>query len=571
MDVTFKVAGEAGQGLQTIGEILAHAFARAGRHLFAHQDYMSRVRGGHNFFQVRVADVPVCASRRDVNVLVALSDQAIVEHRSEVVEGGAIIYDGERRKVTCSGRECFSVPLQRLAEEVGSRVMMNSVAVGAVWGLFRADFRFLEEELSDHFRDKGADVISANTKAGRAGYEFALKNYQGACCYPFEPLTGRRLVLKGNEALALGALAAGCRFMSAYPMTPSTSITEFIAAEAERFNLVMEQAEDEIAAINLALGAAFAGVRSLVATSGGGFCLMVEALGLAGATETPIVIINGQRPGPSTGLPTRTAQGDLLFVLHASQGDFPRVVLAPGDAEEAFYLAAKAFNIAERYQLPVILLSDQHLADSYVTLEPFDLSRVTIDRGLILSAEEGDRLGGNYKRHLLTDSGVSPRAFPGLGRALVVTAGDEHDEGGHLIEDGATRNQQMDKRMRKLEVLRPEMAGPKTFGDASAAVALFSWGSTLGAVREAVELLNARGQPVRGVHLSELWPFPREKVSEAFTGAKQVVGVEANYAGQGARLLRMETGVACTGSIRKYDGRCFTPDEIVEGLGKAVR
>ncbi len=571
MDVTFKIAGEAGQGLQTIGGILAHAFARAGLHLFAHQDYMSRVRGGHNFFQLRVADFPVGASRRGINVLVALSDRGITEHRDEVVEGGAIVYDGEERQVTCEGRECFSVPLRKMAEEHGARVMANSVAVGSVWGLFQAEFRLLQDELAEHFGDKGERIVQGNVKAAKAGYDFATEHYEGECCKPFQPVTGRRLIVKGNEALPLGALAGGCRFMSAYPMTPSTGITEFMAAEAKRFDLVMEQAEDEIAALHLAVGAAFAGVRSMVATSGGGFSLMVEGLGLAGSTETPVVIIDAQRPGPATGLPTRTSQGDLLFAISAAQDEFPRAVLAPGNAEQAFYIAARAFNIAEKYQLPVIILSDQHLADSYVTLEPFDLGKITIDRGELLSAEEAGRLGADYKRHQVTGSGISPRALPGQSQALVVTAGDEHDEVGHLIEDAHTRNQQMEKRMRKLEGLREEMAAPMVLGDAAAPVALLCWGSTLGAVEEAIGLLRGQGHAVRGVHLSEIWPFPRDKVRSALAGAEQIVAVEANYSGQFARLLRGETGISVSGSILKYDGRCFTPDEIVEQFAKVVQ
>jgi len=572
MDVTLRIAGQAGQGLQTIGGILAHAFARAGLHLFTHQDYMSRVRGGHNFFQLRIADHPVGASRSTINVLVALTERAVTEHRDEVVQGGAVLYDGDELQVTCQGRECFAVPLARIAgERGGSRVMVNSVAVGAVWGLFQADLALLRDEIAEHFARKGDQVVEGNLNAATAGYTFARENYGGSCCRPFQAQPGRRLIVKGNEALPLGALAGGCRFMGAYPMSPSTGVTEFMAAQAERFGLVMEQAEDEIAALQLAVGAAFAGVRSMVATSGGGFSLMVEGLGLAGATETPVVIINAQRPGPATGLPTRTSQGDLLFVLHAHQDDFPRAVLAPGNAEEAFYTMARAFNIADKYQLPVIVLSDQHLADSYVTLEPFDLDRITIDRGDMLPPDEADRLGGDYRRHEVTDSGVSPRAVPGRSHALVVTAGDEHDESGRLIEDAATRNQQMEKRMRKLEGLRKEMGGPKVFGDPSASTALLCWGSSYGAVREAVDTLNRESRPVRGVHVCDIWPFPRGRVKEALDGVETLIIVEANYTGQFARLLRMETGITADGCILKYDGRCFTTDEIVERFGEVVQ
>jgi 2-oxoglutarate ferredoxin oxidoreductase subunit alpha len=312
------------------------------------------------------------------------------------------------------------------------------------------------------------------------------------------------------------------------------------------------------------IGAGYAGVRAMTATSGGGFCLMVEGLGLAGMTETPIVVVEGQRPGPAIGLPTRVEQSDLEFVLHAAHGEFPRAVLAPVSIEDAFWLTIKAFNLAEKYQLPVILLTDHHLASSYTTVDKFDLSKVIIDRGLLYSEAET----GTYKRHLITDSGVSPRAFPLQGKALVVTDSDEHDEEGHLIEDAETRTRMMQKRMRKLVGLKKEIATPQLYGPEQAKTTLIGWGSTCGALREAVDILRNKKVSVNSVQLNELWPFPAEAVASVMDKAKNCYVIENNATGQLAHLIRAETGKKASGSILKYDGRPITPEYIVRELGK---
>jgi 2-oxoglutarate ferredoxin oxidoreductase subunit alpha len=353
--------------------------------------------------------------------------------------------------------------------------------------------------------------------------------------------------------------------MAAYPMTPVSSIMEYLAAKSKEFDLVMVHAEDEIAALNMAIGAAYAGVRAMTATSGSGFCLMVEGLGLAGITETPVVIVEGQRPGPAVGLPTRTEQGDLQFVLHAHHGDFPRSVLAPATIEDAFWVTVKAFNLAEKYQLPVLILTDQHLASSYATVDRFDLSRVTIDRGLLFSGNEAEQL--EYKRHKITESGISPRAFPGQSKALVVTDADEHDEAGHLIEDAETRTAQVQKRLRKLFGLKKEISPPQQYGPKKAEITLIGWGSTFGAIHEAVDLLRQGGTSVNMLHLNELWPFPAEAVADAIDRANRSYIIENNATGQLARLIRAETGKDVS-QILKYDGCPFTPAYIAEAVRK---
>jgi 2-oxoglutarate ferredoxin oxidoreductase subunit alpha len=563
------VGGEAGQGVQSVGFILAKALARGGYYVFADQDYESRVRGGHNFLRVRVNDSEVGAISEKVDILLALNQETIELHHRELVRGGVTVFDGEKIKDIKSDGAFFSVPLENLAEEkAGAGLMGNTVALGAALGLVHYDLATLARVLREHFGT--GETGEGNVKAAAAGYEYAVNNFKGEFKQSLSPLSDKkRMLINGNEAIALGAIAAGCTFIAAYPMTPATSIMEYLASKSDEFGLVVVQPEDEISAINMIIGAAFAGTRAMTATSGGGFCLMVEGLGLAGMTETPIVVVVGQRPGPAIGLPTRTEQGELLFALHASHGEFPRAVLAPATIEDAFWLTVKAFNLAERYQLPVILLTDQHLASSYSTIDKFDLSKVSIDRGLLLTKEEIVKLG-EYKRHQITPSGISPRALPLEENALVVTDSDEHDEEGHLIEDADIRTQMMLKRLRKLDALRDEIQRPRIYGPQKAEIALIGWGSTYGALKEAVDILQGDGLDVNLLHLNELWPFPFEAVTDALDGVRKSFVVENNATGQLARLIRAETGRKATGSILKFDGRPLTPTLIVSELKKEV-
>ena len=566
IDFNFMVGGEAGQGIQSVGFLLARAFSRGGYHIFADQDYESRVRGGHNFFRVRIKDSEVGAISEPVDMLIALNRESIDLHQKELTREGIIIFDGEKIKDISSKDNLFGVPLGKLAEEkAGNKIMANTVALGAALGLVEYKPEIMDQVLLDHFGtdEKGEN----NVKAARAGYEYACQNFKGNVARRLSPVSDvKRMLLNGSEALALGAIAAGCKFMSSYPMTPATPIMEYLAAKAKDFGLVVVHAEDEISAINMSVGAAFAGARAMTATSGSGFCLMVEGLGLAGITETPVVIVDAQRPGPAVGLPTRTEQGDLQFVLYAHHGEFPRAVLAPGNAEETFWLTVKAFNLAEKYQLPVILLTDHYLATSYTTIEGFDLSKVTIDRGELVS--QPDKA---YKRHKLTKSGISPRAFPGLLEdTLVVTDCDEHDEEGHLIEDAPTRNEQVQKRLRKLLSLKKEISPPRLHGPKKAETILIGWGSTVGAIREATDILHKENFGVNSLHLSELYPFPAETVNDALANARHCYVIENNATGQLARLIRAETGREASGKILKYDGRPFTPTQIVERIKKEV-
>jgi len=569
IDINSMVGGEAGQGVQAAGFIIAKALARYGLGVFADQDYESRVRGGHNFFRIRAGDNPVSAISETLDVLVALDRQSIDLHQKELAHDGVVIFDQDKAKDVSAGNNLLGMPLEQMAvETTKNKQATNVVAVGAAMALVGYDGVALKTEVLDYFG--AGEMGQANAAAAARGYEYAKANFKGDLGKKFSPLGGqKRMLLNGNEAVALGALAAGCKFVSAYPMTPSTTIMEYMAGKADELGIVVVQPEDEISAINMIVGAAYAGVRAMTATSGGGFCLMVEGLGLAGMTETPIVVVDGQRAGPAIGLPTRTEQGDLQFALHAAHGDFPRVVMAPANVEDAFWLTVKAFNLAEEYQLPVIILTDQYLASSYATAERFDLSRVQVKRGTLLSETDPSKLQ-RYKRYEITSSGISPRAFPLQSTALVVADSDEHNEEGHLIEDAETRTAMMLKRQRKLDGLRKEISGPRTYGPAKADITMIGWGSTLGALREAVDLAAQNGLSVNLVHFSEVWPFPAEAASLALRGAKRTFAVENNATAQFARLLRAETGHQVSSSILKFDGRPFSPAYIVTQLKKEV-
>ncbi len=566
VDLTLKIGGEAGQGMQTIGYVLSKTVARSGFHLFANQDYMSRIRGGHNFFQIRVKEEPVSAWSEEVDILIALDKATVKIHRPELKEKGVIIFDGEHIDISLQPPHLLSVPLERLArEEGGNKLFSNSVAVGATLGVLDYEFHILAQVLREAFGKRGEEIVQNNVKAATAGYDFIQENYKDSQLSPLQSGKGnKKMLISGNEALSLGAMAAGCKFMAAYPMTPSTGIITYLAGKAREFGLVAEQAEDEIAAINMAIGASFAGVRAMVATSGGGFSLMVEALGLVGMTETPLVIIEAQRPGPSTGLPTRTAQADLEFVLHASQGEFLRAIFAPATAEDAFWSVVKAFNVAEKYQVPVIIMSDQHLADSYCTCHKFDLRKVKIERGIISDAELTKIK--DYRRHRFTPSGISPRAFPSQKGRIVITDSDEHDEEGHLTEDLEMGKKMVQKRLKKIEALATEIEPPQVYPHENAQIILIGWGSTYGALREAVDILIDQGVDVSLMHFQEIWPFPTQLVTSILSKAKQSFCVENNATGQLAHIIRAETGRKVTGKILKFDGRPFSSRYIIKEL-----
>jgi 2-oxoglutarate ferredoxin oxidoreductase subunit alpha len=572
MDYTVKIGGEAGQGIQTIGDTLAKVFSRSGYHVFTHQDYESRIRGGHNFYQIRFSDTPVSASSEHVNIIVALDRDSITLHEKELSPDGRIIYDSATLKQTHEEAHFLDIPFVRLAlEHGGDKIMANTVATGAVLGMLGLELEILLGIIGDAFRKKGEGIIQANIKTAMAGHDFGIKQCR-QCSFSAIPRSMPKMFITGVEAIGLGALSGGCKFYAAYPMTPSTGIMNYVAGKGKEYGIIVEQAEDEIAAVNMALGASFAGVRAMTGTSGGGFALMVEGLSLAGMTETPLVIALGQRPGPATGFPTRTEQGDLLFALHTAHGEFPRVIFAPGTPEQAFFLTNRAFDLAERYQVPAIIIFDTYLADSGWTYEGFDLKRLTYTDHRFRDEKFGGMAG--YKRHALTDSGVSPLGVPGTARHVVVTDSDEHDEEGHIVEDAETRIRMVQKRLlKKLPLIRQEISPPFFYGDQNPDIVILGWGSTYGAMKESVDILS-RKKKIAMLHFSELSPFP---LTDAFdylgvlNRAKLTIGIEQNATGQFARLLRSETGFACKERINRYDGRPFLLEELMREINSCVQ
>lgn len=567
LDLTIKIGGAAGQGLETIGNVLSKSLLRSGFFVFSTQYYLSRIRGGHNTFQIRISDAEVRAMDENVDILIALDRTSVDRHLDEMSDG-VVIVDRDVVELGSEHDSIFHVPMLKIAKEVGgNKIYANTVAAGAAMGLLCLDLDPLNEVLKGMFLKKGQEIIDSNLRVAKAGYDHVRENYPHGCKFNVSApgMKEDRMLIAGNEAAGLGALAAGVQFMSAYPMTPSTGVLNYVAGHAGEFGVVVEQAEDEIAALNMALGASFTGARSMVTTAGGGFSLMVEALGLAGITETPVLIFLAQRPGPATGLPTMTEQGDLLFALHAAQGEFPRCILAPGTPDECFYMVAEAFNIAEKYQIPVFVMSDQYLADSLFTCDRFDTSRITIERHL-LSDQELRTKHGDYRRYKFTPNGISPRALPGQGGVLVCADSDEHDEFGRIDESQENRIKMVDKRMKKLELLREEMNPPSLYGPRDAKLTLIGWGSTYGPLAEAVDMLNEDGHPANLLHFNYIYPMPAENVKETLARSKKRICVENNYTGQFARLLHAETGIEVSDRILRYDGLPFTPMSIIAAL-----
>ncbi|MCG8333866.1 MAG: 2-oxoacid:acceptor oxidoreductase subunit alpha [Proteobacteria bacterium] len=562
IDVSIKIGGAAGQGIQTVGDLLAEVARNSGLYIMAMNDFESRIRGGHSFFQIRISDQPVMAPHHRVHLLVSLDKVTYDLHHQQLVEGGLAINDSGEE----SGADIINVPVTELASQAGGRVMANTVAAGAILGLAGAAFESFKSILEKRFLKKGQSVVDNNLKAAEAGFQaVAGKTFKHA--FDWNQSSEKRPLINGSKSVALGALAGDCRLAAFYPMSPATDIMSSLIPYTKNFPLVVEQVEDELAAVNMVLGASYTGVRAITATSGGGFCLMVEGLGLSGITETPLVIVNSQRPGPATGLPTRTAQADLMFVIFASQDEFPRFVFAPGTPEEAFEKTRLAFHLSEKYQVPAIVLTDEYFNDSiFIAEKPFEVSE-TIDRFTVADKDIADP--ENYERYAVTETGISPRALPCQGKALVMASGNEHTPDGHLSEDPHNRKIMVEKRAAKLPAMIAEMQAPEAYYP-DASILLVGFGSTKGAIREALELLRNENYDVGYLHFTDLWPFPTEKVQNLLKDNKRFICVEQNSTAQLGKLIRMQTGLSHFRTVLKYDGRPFFPIEIVEDVKKIM-
>ena len=553
--MNLMIGGEAGQGLVTMGQVLAKALVRSGYHILVTQDYMSRVRGGHNTFTIRFSPQELDSPCEGMDLLVALNQETLDRHARELNSGAVALAD---MGLSCGQAPCLNVPYADLAD----KRYLNTVGLGVTAHLLGLDLELVAQTLEKAIgKKKGDKVVEENREALKKAYEWAAGQEHGL--KPPAPANpdGPRMMLGGNQAIALGALAGGLKFLAFYPMTPSTAIALTVIAHAEQMGVVYEQAEDEIAAVNMALGASYAGAPALVCTSGGGYALMTEGVSLAGMTETPLVIAIAMRPGPATGLPTRTEQGDLLFALHGGHGEFPRAILTPGSVKQCFAAGYQALHLAEKYQTPVFILTDQFLADSLRALKPFDLGGMEPVR-----PGGGGASGEDYMRYQITDDGISPRRLPGMGPELVVADSDEHDEQGHITEDLELRVRMNDKRLAKQKGLRDEVEPPEFDGPEDADTLLVSWGSSQGPVAEAARRMGEDGQSVATCHFSQVWPLAPEQFVGRLKKAGQVVVIEGNATGQFAGLLKKEAGIQAQRFIGRYDGLNLTPEYILRQL-----
>jgi 2-oxoglutarate ferredoxin oxidoreductase subunit alpha len=555
-DISLVLGGAAGQGIQTIELGLTRLFKQSGYHVFASNEYMSRIRGGSNSTQIRVSSRPVAAPVERIDLFIPLDREALIRLAPRLNDRTLVL--GNRNNLP-DHPGLIDLPLATIAEQAGDERYASSVAIGAVVGLFGICLELLDDFLQNRFADHSSTVIAGNRVAAAAGYQHGRKLCEQDMVQiglqSLASVTGD-LLLNGSEAIGLGALAGGCNFISSYPMSPATGVLTFLAEQAAEFGLVVDQAEDEIAAANMALGAWYAGARALISTSGGGFALMSEGLSLAGMIESPLVVHLAQRPGPATGLPTRTEQGDLLLAAYSGHGQFPRLVLAPGSLQEAFALTRKAFDLADKYQLPVILLSDQFLIDSYNNIPALDLHDLQVRHQFVTT-------DADYARYRLTASGISPRGLPGYGDGLVCIDSDEHNEAGHISEDLNLRRTMTDKRLHKGRELLKEAIAPQLLGSADFHTLVVCWGSSYHPLREA--LTDLKEQPVAGLHFSQVYPVPPQ-AGLWLQQARQLVVVESNASGQFATLLEQATGCRIDHRILQYDGLPFTVENLRERL-----
>jgi len=563
--ISIKIGGPAGTGVKSVGLMLDKIAARSGYQVCDNVEFPSLIRGGHNVVQVNFSLDEVTAPRLSSDLLIAFDQMTIDLHHNELKKGGGIIFDSDFADVSKVRKDIslYGIPLRKIANKAGEKeIFVNIVALSAALQILGGNLETFKKLIEEEYGDKGEKIVEADKKAADLGFEYAAKNYKNNLHKIMEPTSLFNspvpyMVLNGNEAAALGAISAGMQFAAIYPMSPINNILHVLAANQEKFGYILKQPEDEISAINMAIGASYAGVRSMTATSGGGFSLMTEAYGLAGITETPIVIFDGMRGGPATGLPTWSGQGDLQMALHSHQDEFPRIVLAPGDVAETYELTIEAFNLADKYQTPVVVLLDKNICENDKTLLFPDTAKVKIDRGKFVKKKIDD-----YLRYKYEDDGVSVRSIPGVGNFFIANS-DEHNEEGYSTEEVEDRNKMMEKRMKKLlTCAENDMPNPEVFGPPDADITIVSWSSNKGSILEALKNFSN----VNYVHVTWMNPFPVKFLTDALSKAKHIVDIECNYTGQLANLIREKTGIEIEDRYLKFDGRIIYPEEIIEKL-----
>ena len=568
-DFSMAIGGAAGQGIATPGNILASMFTRRGLHFNAYNAYQSIVRGGHIFLTVRISDKEIYTHGDKLDMLVCLNQDTMDRHIGLMGPGKLVIFNADTIKAgdAAEGVQLCPLPVKELSSGSKNKIIQNTISLGAIMSLLGMDFALLEKALTDGLLRKGQDVVDENVKAAKAAFDYASENFSA---YPqsVPELSKPQALWTGNDALAMGGAAAGVKFYCAYPMSPSTGVLHWMAKFARELNIMVRQAEDEIAVANMVIGAAHTGARSMCATSGGGFALMTEAIGAASMMEIPCVFINVMRAGPSTGVPTKTEQGDLWQALGASQGDFEKFIVAPLNALDAFNTMPEVFNLTDRHQCPGIVITDLLISEGTFSADPDAIQfQPDIDRGDVVTEPASD---GKYLRYKNTDSGISPRALPGLEGHVHVVATDEHDENGVIISDEYTnpikRRMMVEKRARKMATVVNDIAPPQLEGAKDADVTLIGWGSTHGVIKEAIAQLADLGITANQLSIKWIVPFHTDAVTDIVNNAKHTIMVENNYSGQFFRYLRSETGLNVNGHIRKYDGEPFMPHHVVEGV-----
>ncbi len=555
-DVSIVLCGEAGQGIKTIELILVHVLKNSGYNVFSTKEYMSRIRGGSNSTLIRVSDKNIKAMKHKIDILIPLDSKAIDHVADRLTENTIILGDKDLLKAT--EYEIIHIPFLKIAKEVGSKIYENIVACAAVLALFNSDLNVLNEYITHKFESKGKDIVNDNIKAAKRGYELGKELYDNSIVrinIKSNSKIQNDYFLNGNGAVGYGALMGGCNFISSYPMSPGTGVLTFLSEHSKEMEIAVEQAEDEISAVNMGIGAWYAGARALVTTSGGGFALMGEGISLAAMIETPIVIHLAQRPGPATGLPTRTEQGDLEVALYSGHGEFPRIILAPSTIESTIKITAEAFNFADKYQVPVIILTDQYFLDTFYNTKSLDLD-VKIDNHTIKTDKD-------YKRYELSENGISPRGIPGFGDGLVRVDSDEHDETGILTEDLDIRVKMSDKRLKKLELMKKDVIEPVFIGDKNYETLVIGWGSTYNVIKEALEKIN--NKKIGYLHFTQVYPIS-EKIKPYLEKAKNIIIIENNATAQFSKLLTIYTGIEIKNKILKYNGMHFYLEELVEKI-----
>ncbi|WP_378954658.1 2-oxoacid:acceptor oxidoreductase subunit alpha [Pelosinus sp. sgz500959] len=578
---TCLFGGEAGYGVMSAGSTVAKGANRNGLWSFVANEYPSLIKGGLNSCLVRLSDEPLTAYEEDLDFLGLFSQQAFECHAPQLKPGAIVLYDSTTVTIDESKLSAetlfYPVSLMEYIPKGSAKIMGNSAMLGAFSALTGYPLEVLIDIIKDEFHNE--QLQEANILILKQVYDHVRSTLPTEKIFPlqFKQQSQPKMLINGNEALSLGAIQAGCKFSAGYPMTPGSSVLSYLADYGADYGLVFKQAEDEIAAINMLIGASFAGVRSMGSTSGGGFALMVEALGFAAQAELPIVMVNAQRGGPSTGLPTRTAQADLNFVVHASQGEFPRIVLAPGDIEECFYETFRLFNLADQYQVPCIILTDKFLADSSISQPLFETEHLMIDRG---KRFDPNKQGSDepYLRYKLTPDGISPQAVPGQigGRHIATsyTHGEDgfYSSGNHeyAINEPAVAVASMDKLFNKLPSMEKEIPAINTYGPVDADLTIIAWGSTKGAILEAIEQAQSAGITVNFLQVLYISPFPTAAMELKLKNIKKSLLIEGNKTAQLGSIIRAHTGYKTDYTYLKYNSRPFVPSEILAKIKEVL-